>query len=184
MEVAILKLNDIDIKRNGSGYYDPTAYKAIKNMEVINMQKVDFRAGEIWEVSIDTNSASFPLLVLACGDGIVTGLRLVKDESQRNDITLHCGKYGLMHTCSKMVQYTFSTNLHDFIRCLRDDELADVREKVAINFGIARVVPTKKGNDSETITKLKYELDGYKYLYEKALADVVRLSAKVNDNED
>lgn len=26
-------MNDIDLRRNGSGYYDPTAYAAIKNIE-------------------------------------------------------------------------------------------------------------------------------------------------------
>lgn len=34
-------MKDNDLKRNGSGYYDPTAYKAIKNTERATLEESD-----------------------------------------------------------------------------------------------------------------------------------------------
>lgn len=34
-------MNENDLKRNGSGYFDPTAYNAIKNVEGVNEPDAD-----------------------------------------------------------------------------------------------------------------------------------------------
>lgn len=44
-------MNDRDFKRNGSGYYDPTAYNAIKNIEAERFHTLLSEIRELCEVS-------------------------------------------------------------------------------------------------------------------------------------
>ena len=47
-----------ELKRNGSGYYDPTAYKAMKNFEIGGVTTM--KRGEIWKIGFgrDENGIS------------------------------------------------------------------------------------------------------------------------------
>lgn len=51
-----------EIKRNGEGYYDPTAYEAIKRMEDMDMEEV--KAGEVWEAVTGTETGLFIIIDL------------------------------------------------------------------------------------------------------------------------
>lgn len=149
---------------------------------------------EIWDVG--TSDTAFPFLVLSVGDGVATGLRLVEFDSTRNDIVISAGKYGLSYTCSRMVQYTFSSNLTSFIRSLNEEEIEEVKEKVSCALGLSHTrvlrMPAKEvvSRDFDNMkmldltienARLSGELELYKKMYSDMREKLMSLSGGSGD---
>ena len=192
-----------ELKRNGSGYYDPTAYKAMKRYEreEEEMEQV-INKGEIWEVEYGYERKM--ALVLAVHEGYCSVLCLNDDDRDTRDIYINAR--GMKSTESGMVSYKFTKSFMDFVRTTTEAEFADVMEKVAdrLNIGgdtAGRIVnenalkltikrmkeeneilkeqveelQKKLDNDSfgSTIIKLTIERDLYKQQYEMLLERLI-----------
>lgn len=110
-----------DMKRNASGYYDETPYKALTGM---------YNPGEIWT---HTNSGN-EVLILKDHDGFCTVLRLVDEEGKAGCISIV--SRALKYTHPGMVQYVFNTQLGMMVKKLPDEEFKAVQEAVARALGL------------------------------------------------
>lgn len=134
---------DNDIRYNGAGYYDETAYKAMKNMERGGTSKMDNKTaytGEIWEMET-LNGQTREVLLVQCFNNYATILTLTDTEPEENGLAIRsrsmkwtdCGKLG----------YVFYNRLTNMVRSMTDEELEEVRDS------IGEVLQIQKGTFAE-----------------------------------
>lgn len=116
---------DSEIARNGSGYYDPTAFEAMKN---IIKKKVDkMKHGEIWE--IQQNNGQFKnVIVLASHNDIAQVLHI---SEYGGDYSIEVNCQGISFTDPRKIQYAFNDNFTNYIRTLKDEEFEAIMDAVA-----------------------------------------------------
>ena len=165
---------DKEFKRNKDGYYDPTAYIALNNVqkgEIMN------RTGEIWEVNV--GNGYYKAVVVADDGNIATIIKLVDVDTDNSDFCIR-NKFG----CSRMLMFAFTQNMVQFIRKLTDEEFHEVQSKVAISLGIhtktvekivEKPVDSVKADEGQSIELLevKTKLSVYKSLYESLMQQLI-----------
>lgn len=175
---------DKDFKFNHEKYYDPTAYKALSNVQKGEMMNLnDNRTGEIWDVSTK-NGMDYKALVIADNGQVVTCIKLVDEETNNCDFSIIC--QGKKYGSSRMIQHTFTQFCETFQRKLKDEEFRDIMDKVARSLGIEFMCELK-GNTEEFIPlpepdkftemelkKTKIQLEVYKGLYDDLIKKVMR----------
>ena len=106
------------MKRNCSGYYDPTAYAAMIGMA---------KPGEIWEA----NNGQKLVVILNNHGRFCNCLTLTDNVDDK-----HCVEVRGMYTNPAMVQYLFSQHLSCWKATLKQDEFADIMDGVAYALGL------------------------------------------------
>ena len=154
-----------DVLRNGSGINDYTAYKAIMNTEK-GANKMEIQKGEIYEAK-RTDGKFMNVIVLAVHSDVCNVLALT-DEMHEGSMKVIC--QGEKYTSAHRIQYVFNSQLRRFIRKLKDDEFAEIMDKVAESLGI----------ESE-ITENKQEVECYKTENEKLKEEIYDLECKLED---
>ena len=144
-----------DLKRNGSGYYDPTAYKAIRKFQNGGVSNMNIRKGEIWEVEHGKDSKL--ALVIAWHVSYCSVILLNDEPRESRDIRLNAR--GMKYSESGMVSYKFCDAFVDFVRTTTDEEFEDVMNKVSESLGLNPEV-TCNGSDDRRIDDLKMKLEG------------------------
>lgn len=170
----MIQKND-NLHRNGSGYYDPTAYKALKNIEREG-KTMDINIGEIWEM--EATSGTRMAIVIAVHRNYSSVL-LLNDEFTK-ERTIQINAQGLKCIDPGMVTYKFHRSFIKFIRKANDEEFADIMKQVSealgleteVPFGIvedkalrAELVELKENNELK-IAELLRSRDYYKNLFE------------------
>lgn len=122
------------LNRNGSGYFDSTAYKAIMGMA---------KAGDIWTA----NDGRDEVLILR-NQGTFCNCLSLTDRSNDNQC-IEIVSAGMMYTNPGMVRYLFNNRLGTFVQRLPDDEFQKVREAVAetLGFGGKAAIRRKEAHD-------------------------------------
>lgn len=186
--------------RNASGYYDSTAYEAIKNIiESEKVNRMTINQGEIWEIK-QNNGTYRNVIVLAVHDDVAQVLQLI-DVGNSYSIEINC--QGIKYTDPRKIQYTFNDTFTDFIRNLKTEEFDKIMNAVADCLGLSThhteeavepvdfqeelknamkkpVIEMTQDSivfnqaDTEELIKAKAERDIFKGLYEKLLADVMQ----------
>lgn len=133
---------DFGIKKNASGYYDETAYKAITH---------GANPGEIWTHKMSGDY----MLVLANSGYACTTMKLV--ERQGDDSISVMAKVP-MYTNPYMISYCMDGMLTSYAKTVRDDELRAVQKAVGKALGI-RAVFTDEPDMEEQIEALEEELE-------------------------
>lgn len=173
---------DKELKYNADGYYDPTAYMALNNVQKGESMKEN-RTGEIWEIELSEGNIFYAIIIADDGN-IVNFIRLIDEATKNSDIELNC--CGIKYASSRMVQYCFTQKVVLFTRKLTDDEFSDILQKVADSLGIEFIweelgviekasEPVKYeaiSFDAE-LEKTKAQLEVYKDLYESLLQKMV-----------
>ena len=190
-----------DIRRNGSGYCDPTAFSAISNyIKGEKVKKVNkMKQGEIWEIHM-SNGTYRNAIVLAAHDDIAQIVQL-GDASNSHSIEVNC--QGIMYTDPRRVQYTYNDTFTNYIRTLKSEEFEQIMNAVADYLGLSAqtaeeaVEPVNYQEDfndkvrksaveftangltfnpieSDELIRAKTERDVYKGLYEKLLESVMK----------
>lgn len=113
---------DFGLNRNGSGYYDETAYKAFMCMA---------NAGDIW-----TTSNGQEVLILR-NQGTFCNVLTLLDTYKHSRMIEIVGR-GTYYTDPAMVRYLFNENMGKFVQRLPEDEFAKVREAVEEVMGFGR----------------------------------------------
>lgn len=113
-------MKDADLKRNASGYYDETAYKAITAPP---------KAGEIW-----TNQDGRKTWLILQNHGTVCSTLLMGTEERENSIKVMSRVP--MYTEPAMVGYTFTDYVSTFVKTIPAANLAEVRKAVGEALGI------------------------------------------------
>lgn len=139
-------MTDVSIKRNASGYYDETPYKAV------------FRGaqpGEIWKTTLGKEF----LIVAAHNSNMYTVLALY---DQYKPDTMEITSRQQMYTNPAMIQYLFGNNLTEFVKALPEDEFDAVVDAVGDSLCITVKVNKVEDDTAErleqTVAKQKEEM--------------------------
>ena len=143
--------SDQELKRNGSGYYDPTAYKALRNIER-EVERMDCKRGEIFEFT--TSRGDLRKVLIISDDARrysrnLTGILLNEESKGEYGVQIVCG--GKMYAECDRVSHIRADSIGNYIRTATDEEMCNVDDAVMDALG------------------LKAERDVYKELYEKLL---------------
>lgn len=171
--------------KNGSGYFDETAYKAIKRTEGVN-ETMNVKKGEIWEYDGDREC-----VIVSDNDANQNGasmcLTLVEFHNPYNMFESAIqSRGGKRYTDCGKISYVFHNRLGNMVKVLTDDELRDVETKISKALGISekQVVEVEKevikevvkeipAENKEELVKAQAERDVYKSLYKELLAEMV-----------
>lgn len=176
--------NDNEIRRNGSGYYDVTAYKAIKNYERDRMDIVCKR-GEIWEAKIAGKVKVVLILQTFQMGDYISGIMLY---DCRKDVQnpLSVKAISMMYGDAGRVQCIFVKTMVRYIRTLTTQEFDKTLDVVSKALGLEEF----EGKSEKTIKKpsekmlqdreyelylalLKKERDMFKQLYYELLSRLI-----------
>ncbi len=171
-------MRDKELWLNGSGYPDPTAYKAMKG--VFDME---IKVGQIW--STETNSAERrPVLILAVNGDVCTVINAREVESQHSDISIYCGEKS-MYLCSSMLQYFFKNKLVELEHTVSDDQFDYVMDKVASSLGIEFDDSEELECAKEVIKVKNTEIERLKKQFDEVVmerdAEIKQLSDELQD---
>lgn len=119
-----------EIKKNGSGYSDPTAYEALKNIIQMEGKTMEFYRGDI--VEIETKNGNLKeAVVLQTHEKYSNILILTNDD--RMPYSVNCR--GERYANPGMVQYVFNDNVAGFIRSMTDSEYESIMNAVIDSLG-------------------------------------------------
>lgn len=124
-----------ELKRNGSGYYDPTAYQAMKNIK--EDEKMDLKRGDIYLCQRPGQEPTMYLNISAEGrTGMFASMVMLTDkENLLYGVQINCE--GIRYASCDLVMYMKKEYLTDFVKCATADEMAEVDKMVADALGMA-----------------------------------------------
>lgn len=117
-----------DIRYNGSGYYDETAYKAIRNTDRGGTASMEYNKGEIWEIET-TNGTTREVFLVQCFDDYAAVLTLI--DSQPNHTYMQIKSQDLRYMDCGRLGYVFYDKFVKFIRMVSDEELKEIQYRIA-----------------------------------------------------
>lgn len=155
-----------ELLRNGSGYVDLTAYKAIKNAD----GGVIMNKGEIW--TIKHGKYTRMAVVLAVHERVCNVLVLNDEKSSENDFEVIAK--GVKYTDPCMISYAFNDNFLEFVKCMKDHEfetLTDiVRGELGFNALYRTDYPILNEEAQKEIDDLKMKLEGAERMLDEVTA--------------
>lgn len=129
--------------KNAEGYRDETACRAIiavereerikrrKLQEDKNMDREN-RTGEVWRTRTVTGTEKIVLVV--ADHGAMAYVIHLAEEGVHTDIEVNCE--GLRYGSSDRMYYVPSRSFEEYLRTVTDEQLADVKSKLAAAIGI------------------------------------------------
>ena len=106
---------DFGLNRNGSGYYDETAYKVFMGIA---------KSGDIWT----TGNGQSVVLILRNQGTLCNVLTLL--DTHKHSKMMEINGMETYYTDPSMIHYLFNERLGQFVQRLPEDEFAKVREAV------------------------------------------------------
>lgn len=168
-----------ELKRNGSGYYDETAYKAMKQVE--KGEKMDIKRGEIWEVSM--NGGIREMLCIKAFEKYAVGLLLSQEETEENSIMIKSRTK--MYADVGRTIYAYNDNIRSYIKTLPENDMDYIIREIAKTLELEPPEPEVQPFQTELIPftykkqeetcRLETERDVYKELYTDLMAKVTKI---------
>lgn len=174
-----------ELKRNASGYYDPTAYEALKGV----MKTMEIKRGDIFYIEYGKYQADFPsmgreqsrpaiIVSYDTGNLFSSAVEVVYLTSQeKKPLPTHCTVLCRTPSTALCEQITTVTKdrLGDFIRTCTDREMKAVDECIKVSLGLSDSpvhTPAAPVANTDTV-QLTVERDLYKRLYEQMIEKVI-----------
>lgn len=148
-----------DIKKNGSGYYDPTAFKAIINTGGVNNMEV--YKGDIFYIEKGKTGEKLPAVVVSATEVIEeTGCAQVAwlTNKEENSSSTHAKVMCMTPSvaiCEKL-SFAYLDRFGEYIRTCTEKEIQDIDNAMLATLGIER---QNDNADCEEIRTLKKELE-------------------------
>lgn len=174
-----------ELKRNASGYYDPTAYKALKGV----IENMEIKRGDIFfienrkyieDYSVIRNDASRPAIIVSNDTGnkfsnVVEVVYLTTQD--KKPLPTHCDVMCRIPSTAlcEQVQTVSKERIGDFIRTCTDKEMQAVNECIKVSLGLSDSeiqAPAAPVASADTV-QLTVERDLYKRLYEQMLEKMI-----------
>lgn len=137
--------------KNAEGYRDETACQAIiavareerikrrKLQEDKNMEREN-KTGEVWRTRTVTGTEKIVLVV--ADHGSLAYVIHLAEEGVHTDIEVNCE--GLRYGSSDKMYYVPYRNFEEYLRTVSDEQLADVKNKLAASIGIEPQIVEKE----------------------------------------
>ena len=126
--------NDRELRRNGSGYYDPTAYKALRNIER-EANRMEYKRGEIFKYN--TTGGEREILIVSSNErceGYYLNALFLNDNASGNYVQVVCGDLRYVD-CDKVSLVTAS-NMGEYIRTATEAEMLQVDNGIIDSLGL------------------------------------------------
>lgn len=126
--------NDRELRRNGSGYYDPTAYKALKNYER-EADHMEYKRGEIFKYN--TSGGEREILIVSSNErceGYYLNALFLNDNASGNYVQVVCGDLRYVD-CDKVSLVT-AGNMGEYIRTATEAEMLQVDNGIIDSLGL------------------------------------------------
>jgi len=135
--------------KNAEGYRDETACQAIiavareerikrrKLQEDKNMEREN-KTGEIWRTVTGTEK----IVLVVADHGAMAYVIHLAEEGVHTDIEVNCE--GLRYGSSDRMYYVPSRSFEEYLRTVTDEQLADVKNKLAASIGIEPQIVEKE----------------------------------------
>lgn len=148
--------------KNAEGYRDETAWRAIiavSREERIKRRKLqedknmgtENKTGEVWRTRTVTGTEKI-VLVVADHGAMAYAIHLA-EEGTHTDIEVNCE--GLRYGSSDRMYYVPSRSFEEYLRTVTDEQLADVKSKLAAAIGIEPQIVEK-----DVVQKVPVEVPG------------------------
>lgn len=167
-----------EIKRNGSGYYDETAYKAIRNLENRGGENMSFNKGEIYEIEMSNNNVTRKGVIVSENSHLFHTVILLTDE-EKGVVNVPIIAQGKMYADCKMLSYVSERRIGNFIRNATKSEMEQLEDGICKALGISRITENGTTNDIE-IEKLKEELRNKKVAFDNLSIENSKLKMDVD----
>lgn len=162
---------DKELWLNGSGYADPTAYKAMKGV----MDDMRDRIGEVWEVN--TNKGTKTVLVVAKKEGAYALLDMFDEPKRYTDITVNLNGED-WHTNSVMFSYCLDDRFAEKVGTLSEDDFNMALEIIGRTFDVP-MMPDPTEND--LLENLRKKLEHAAKLLDEKDEEIKQLSGELQD---
>lgn len=146
---------DTRLDRNASGYYDPTAFRALKRLEKEERNKMSMvKPYEIWRAKFPTGNL-VPVLVLWSDEKCTTITRLMEQLPEKHGpaVSITGGALDL-----SKISYLYVSEFKNRIRVLDPDEEKCVKKVLAENLGLVPTESEKLADRLEELEVLKENL--------------------------
>lgn len=149
-----------DIKKNGSGYYDPTAFEAIINARG-GVNNMEVYKGDIFYIEKGKTGEKSPAVVVSATEVIEeTGCAQVAwlTNKEENSSSTHAKVMCMTPSvaiCEKL-SFAYLDRFGEYIRTCTEKEMQDIDNAMLATFGIER---QNDNADCEEIRTLKKELE-------------------------
>ena len=170
--------NDRELRRNGSGYYDPTAYKALKNYER-EADHMEYKRGEIFKYN--TTGGEREILIVSSNErceGYYLNALFLNDNASGNYVQIVCGDLRYVD-CDKVSLVTAS-NMGEYIRTATEAEMLQVDNGIIDSLGLVLSDETDTTEQLIEEKKKNLEKDDRIKSLEKALNDALRTAPVLN----
>lgn len=148
--------------KNAEGYRDETAWRAIiavSREERIKRRKLqedknmgtENKTGEVWRTRTVTGTEKIVLVV--ADHGAMAYVIHLAEEGTHTDIEVNCE--GLRYGSSDRMYYVPSRSFEEYLRTVTDEQLADVKSKLAAAIGIEPQIVEK-----DVVQKVPVEAPG------------------------
>lgn len=121
---------------NGSGYPDPTAYKAIKRMEEKEMEA---RNGELWRYAAGEVEREG---VVVGTDGVVVTILPLLDICFDGAIEITTSA-GVKYVQPLRLSYTTQKKLVDYLRDVPEDTMREIKTAISSGLGLTLAEPSR-----------------------------------------
>lgn len=164
-----------DLLRNGSGYVDPTAYAAMKNID--KDQREMYKRGQIYEYEVKPGDMRLALVVSAdfrAKDDVLNVIIL--GDGYGSETCVGVGSY-IADCC--MVSFAWASKMGKYIGKANAEEMDCVDAEIMYCLGLEREEeakaippPAETRADGVELAKAQTEARVYRDLYERLLAIV------------
>lgn len=163
-----------DLLRNGSGYIDPTAYAAMKNIE--KEQKEMYKRGQIYEYEVKPDEWRAALVVSADFRAKDALLNIIVLDNECNGA--NCVVYGNYFVNCGKVSFGWSTKMGKYIGTLDSSYMDEIDAEIMHCLGLERAektqtvsTPPDPLNFDVELVEAKTEARIYRELYERLMGD-------------
>lgn len=176
---------DRELFRNGSGYADPTAYKALKNYEK-GENDMEYKRGEIFEFTLANSMETKKALIVSAdyrAGNRYLSIIVLQDEPKGDDSVPVVTSSGVMYADCGMVSFAQNDRFGRFLKTAKDAEMEQISEGIARCLGIRQKVvekavekpapaaPAPQPNNIDVRARMEAAI--YKDLYEQLLAKMI-----------
>lgn len=116
-------MTETKLNRNGAGYYDETAYKALSGMA---------KPGEIW--TFENKGKEEEALIIKNHGNVCTVLMLTDDFNKK---CIQVMGRKAKWTDPRLLRFLFNDRLAQFVKALPDGEFSEVLDELEVVFGIS-----------------------------------------------
>ncbi len=134
-------MGEFKLSRNGSGYYDETAYKGMCEMA---------KPGEIWSWLTNTGIRK-EVLILKNHGTFCSALTLVDEDSADCIEVVGMGNYSKF-TDPRMVQYVYNSNFAQFITVVSGEDFVDILNVISCALSIPNITRKSSEDTEQTIS--------------------------------